>query len=170
MPDKTTADNAGYARAATLGFVAGLRSMTPFALLSAASQRQGLPPGFAAMQPAPLSLLRSRGTLVVTGLAAAGECVGDKLPMVPSRLQTGPFIERLVVGGLVGAAIGADARLSLIICGVLAAAAAAAGSYAGASYRKAADDVTGVPDVVWALLEDATALGLGYAALKQYFD
>jgi len=120
------------------------------------------------MQPAPFSLLRSRGTLVVTGLAAAGELVGDKLPMVPSRLQTGPFIGRLVIGGLTGAAIGAAARLNPIVCGVLGGGAAAAGSYAGASYRKAAG-ATGVPDVVWALLEDATALGLGYAALKQYF-
>ena len=169
MPDKTTADNSGYARAATLGFVAGLRSMTPFALLAAASQRQGSPTGFAAMQPAPLSLLRSRGTLVVTGLAAVGEIVGDKLPMVPSRLQTGPFIGRLVIGGLVGAAVGAGAKLNPIICGILGGGGAAAGSYAGASYRKAADDATGVPDVVWALLEDATAIGLGYTALKQYF-
>jgi len=169
MPDETTPDNAGYARAGTLGFVAGLRSMTPFALLSAASQRQGSPAGFAAMQPAPLGLLRSRGTLVVTGLAAAGELVGDKLPMVPSRLQTGPFIGRLVIGGLAGAAVGADARLNPIVCGILGGGAAAAGSYAGASYRKAAAGATGVPDVVWALLEDATALGLGYTALKKYF-
>ncbi len=168
MTNKTTPDNSGYARAATLGFVAGLRSMTPFALLSAASQRQGSPAGFAAMQPAPLGLLRSRGTLVVTGLAVIGELVGDKLPMVPNRTQPGPLGARLVVGGLAGAAVGADARLNPIVCGVLGAAAAAASSYAGASYRKAAD-ATGVPDVVWALLEDATAIGLGYAALKQYF-
>lgn len=169
MTDKTTSDFSGCARAATLGFVTGLRSMTPFALLSAASQRQGSPTGFAAMQPAPLSLLRSRATLVVTGLAATGELVGDKLPMVPSRTQPGPLGGRIVIGGLVGAAVGADTRLNPIVCGVVGAAAAAAGAYAGASYRKAADDATGVPDIVWALLEDATALGLGYAALKQYF-
>lgn len=169
MTNKTTSDNSGYARAAALGFVAGLRSMMPFALLSAAAQRRGSPAGFAAGQPAPLGLLRSRGVLVVTGLAAAGELVGDKLPFVPSRTQPGPLGGRIVIGSLAGAAICRDTRLNPIVGALLGGAAAAGGSYAGASYRKAATSATGAPDLVWALLEDVTALGLGFIALRRYF-
>ncbi len=169
MANQTAADNSGYLRAATLGFVTGLRSMMPFALLSAAAQRQGSPAGFAAGQPAPLSILRSRGALVVTGLAAAGELVGDKLPFVPSRTQPGPLGGRVVVGALVGAAVCRDARLNPVVGALLGGGAAAASSYAGASYRKAATGATKAPDLVWALLEDATAVGLGYSVLRQYF-
>ncbi len=169
MTYQTTPDTSGYARAATLGFVAGLRSMMPFALLSAAAQRQGSPAGFAAGQPAPLSLLRSRGALVVTGLAAVGELVGDKLPFVPSRTQPGPLGGRIVIGALAGAAVCRDARLNPVLGALLGGATAAGGSYAGAAYRKAATSATTAPDLVWALLEDATALGLGVTALRRYF-
>lgn len=165
----TASDSSSYLRAATLGFVAGLRSLTPFALLSAAAQRQGSPAGFAASQPAPLSLLRSRGTLVVTSLAAVGELVGDKLPFTPSRTKPVPLGGRIAIGALAGAAVCRNARLNPVVGALLGGAAATGGSYAGAAYRKAATSATGAPDFVWALLEDATALGLGFTALRRYF-
>lgn len=165
----TTSDPSGYARAVALGTVAGLRSMTPFALLSAAAQRRGSPAGFAAGLPAPLGLLRSRAALAVTACAAIGEMAGDKVPMVPSRLNPGPLGGRLVIGALAGAAACVDARLNPLVGGLLGAAGAAGGAVGGYNARKVLADTTDWPNPVWGVIEDAVALTIGFTALRAYF-
>lgn len=151
-----------YGRAALLGFVAGLRSQLPHALLALAANR-GV---FAAGAPAPLGLLRSRRTLAALGLAAAGELVVDKLPGTPSRTRPGPLGGRIAIGALVGAAVAQEAGATVPAGAVLGAAGAAAGSFAGAAYRRVAAEATGLPDPVLALAEDATAVGLAAVALR----
>src|SRR4051794_6347253 len=87
-------------------------------------------------------------------LLAAGELVGDKLPFPPRRLAAPGLIGRLaggaaagvVVAGRNGAAVGAAAAL--------------AGSYAGARVRELR------PGLSTALAEDAVAVGGALAAVR----
>src|ERR1700738_4125256 len=76
-----------YRRATWLGFVTGLRSMTPDALLAWTSEHPSPP---------------LRG---ITGFLAVGEIIGDKLPLTPSRLDSRPFFGRLAFGALAGALV-----------------------------------------------------------------
>jgi uncharacterized membrane protein len=117
--------------AAALGFAAGLRTFTPLAALH----------------------LRGRiGGPRLLVVAAAGELVVDKLPMTPSRLDPPALAGRVasgagsgrVVAGWPGAAMGA--------------AAAVAGSYAGARVREAR------PGFATAVAEDAVAVTLAGVA------
>lgn len=151
-----------WQRAALLGFVAGLRSQLPLALLAIAARRGT----FAATAERPLALLRSPGVLAFAGLAAGGELVADKLPTTPSRLAPGPLVGRLVFGGLAGAAACAEAGKPAFLGAGLGALAAGTGAAAGAYARAALVKATGAPDAVWAVSEDLLALGLGGAALR----
>ena len=156
-PEITTA---GFARAGILGAVAGLRSQLPLALLTIAANRGA----FAATAPAPLSLLRSRGALITLGLAA-GEVVGDKLLAAPPRTNPASLAFRVAIGATVGGAVGREAGTSVAACALLGAMSATVSSFAGATYRRAAQEATDVPDFVFAVLEDAVAIGLGVFAL-----
>jgi len=162
-PDEATATT--YARVAALGFVAGLRSMMPFAILSRTYETDGSAHD---ALPRPLRLLDSGATRGLTAVAAVGEVVGDKLPMVPSRLRPGPLGGRLAVGALAGATLSHRTPLALAIGAVVGAAAAGAGSAAGYYARKALGEATGVPDPVWAVLEDSLALGLGLLSVRDF--
>jgi uncharacterized membrane protein len=117
--------------------------------------------------PAPVRALRSRAGRAATGLAAAGELVGDKLPSTPSRLTPPVFGSRLVIGALVGAlATDGRDRRAVALGAATGLAGSAAGTYAGAAYRKAAVGRTHTPDLPWALLEDAAAAALAATAVK----
>ncbi len=162
-PDEATTTT--YARVAALGFVAGLRSMMPFAILSRAYETDGAAHD---ALPSPLRLLDSGAVRALTTVAAAGEVVGDKLPMVPSRLQPGPLAGRVIVGALAGATLSHRTPLTLAVGAALGAAAAGAGSAAGYYARKALGDATSVPDPAWAVLEDGLALGLGLLSVSGF--
>jgi len=164
----TVSPGAAYARAALLGVVAGMRSMTPFALLSTAAQPRAGTATFAADATGSLGLVRSRPFQLLSGLAAVGESVGDKLPFVPSRLDRGPLGGRLAIGALAGAAVCRDARVGVVPGAVLGAAAAGVGAYAGYSARGVLGRATSVPDPVWGVVEDGVAVGLGVLALRPY--
>ena len=155
-PEFTTTS---FARAGTLGVVAGLRSQLPLALLTIAANRGAFPAA-----PAPLSFLRSRGALITLGLAA-GELVGDKLPAAPPRTDPASLAFRVAIGATVGGAVGREAGTSVAACALLGAMSATVSSFAGATYRRAAQEATDVPDIVFAVLEDAAAIGLGVFAL-----
>ncbi len=149
----------------TLGFVAGLRSQLPLTLLAVAANGGR----FARTADGPLSLLRSRGTLAVLALASNGEMIGDKLPFTPSRISRPSIYGRLLVGGIAGAIVAREARQSTALGALIGIAGAVAGSYAGYSARHTLVNVTGFPDFVWAVSEDALALGLGLALIRPYF-
>jgi uncharacterized membrane protein len=134
-----------------LGAVTGMRSILGIALLAWC----GPPLGW-------LSSIWGRG---VTGLAAIGELIGDKLPKTPSRLSPGPLGGRLVLGGIVGWLLTVPSHAPVWIGAPLGAAAAAAGAFAGNKLRAAAGRKTGVPDLYFAALEDLIAIGAGLFAL-----
>ncbi len=136
-----------YRRASQLGIVAGLRSMTPLALLAWSEENT----------PSAIK--------TVTTILATGELVGDKLPTTPSRLKPGPLIGRLVIGAIAGALLARRAHLSPAQGAVRGAIGALIGSVAGAIYRFFVPQATGLPDAVWALVEDGAAFTIGANAV-----
>ncbi len=136
-----------HRRASWLGFVTGLRSMTPSALLAWTSDR-------------PSTALKA-----FTGFLAVGEFVGDKLPMTPSRLNEGPFLGRIAFGALAGALVSRRFHQAPLQGAIRGAIGAAVGTVVGSSYRSLAAQGLGIPDVVAALVEDSVALTVGLRAV-----
>lgn len=156
---------AGYARAATLAAVAGLRSMLPAFAIVAATRRDGDRAAFAP-RPQPDAALRSPLAFAAFALAAGGEIVGDKLPFTPDRIAPGPLGGRVASGALVGAAVARDARLAPAVGGAIGAIAAVGGSFGGYYARRALARATPLPAITWALAEDALAVALALVALR----
>ncbi len=150
------------ARAAGLGFVAGLRSQLPLALLAWKAGQDR----FDAGSHAPLRFLGEPIARRVLGLLAAGEPVGDKLPMTPSRLSPGSFAGRLLFGGLAGAAVAAEAGRSSLLGATLGAAGAGLGAEGGYHARVFLGRRSSLPDPVWGAVEDVVAIGLGLTLLR----
>ncbi len=151
-----------YARAAALGFVGGLRSMTPLALLSQLRSE-----GEDASPSNLIGYLNSPIARVITGLLAVGELVGDKLPTTPSRIAPGPLGGRIVIGALIGWVLCQQARQSPVLGALLGAVGAASGSAAGYYARSWLDKVTKWPDPIFGGVEDLVAFGLGYLVTRK---
>jgi hypothetical protein len=132
------------------------RPLVPAALV-------GLAAGLRTFSPAAALVLRSRVPRPVRGLvlaAAAGELTVDKLPATPSRLEARGLGGRLVSGVVCGGAV-AGPRGALV-----AAPAAMAAAVAGATYRTQLARRLGRA-TLWAVLEDALALGLAAAGTRR---
>jgi uncharacterized membrane protein len=150
------------ARAALLGFVTGLRSQVPVALLAIESQRGRFDPGGG-------RLARRFGSpegVLGAVTAFAGELVADKLPVTPSRTTIGPFLQRLATGGVVGAAVHYDAGRPRALGALLGAAGAGVGAYAGTRARALAAERTGLPGPLLGAAEDLVAVGLALAVIS----
>ncbi len=145
-----------YLTAFGLGFVAGLRSQTPAALLSQAAVRH--PDRLA---DTPFRLLSQRPVAALLALGALGELVVDKLPIVPDRITPAPLLGRLVFGALAGAVVLAEARRPVPLGAVLGAGGAFVGSHAGYRLRGWLTQRLKVPALLGGLAEDGLALALG---------
>jgi uncharacterized membrane protein len=152
--------SAAVLRPLVLGVVTGLRSQLGLAVLAWSEPASG-------RDTRALRLLRSTPGRGLTGLGAGVELVMDKLPSTPSRLEPQGLAFRLLAGAGVGAlaANSADKR-TVGVATALGLAGAAAGSYAGAYYRKILPARTHTPDLPWALGEDAVAAGLAATAVR----
>lgn len=133
-----------------LGALAGLRSMLPLALVSRR---------LAARRPRPAgvrALLGSRPATVGLTVAAVGELLADKTPLVPARTQPLPLAGRLLAGAAVASAARGPAASAAgaALAGVLG---ALAGSFAGLHLRRAGGRLLG-RDWPAALAEDALCL------------
>jgi uncharacterized membrane protein len=100
----------------------------------------------------------SRRLTLVVGALVAAEATGDKLPGIPSRLDTAPFAGRLAAGAAGAAGLAVVEKRSPVLPAVAGLVGAALGSYAGASWRA----VTDRRGRTWAgaLAEDAFVGGL----------
>jgi uncharacterized membrane protein len=145
------------ALALTLGFVAGLRSMTAPAAVSWAACYGGLD-----LQGTPLQFVGSSTAVAIFSLAALAEYVADKLPRTPNRTSAGPLIGRILLGGLSGAAL-VTAQDGMLLAGaVLGGVGAVIGAYAGYHVRRRLVRGAGAQDIVVAVSEDAVAILLAY--------
>lgn len=146
--------------AAALGVVSGLRSLTGLATVAWAARDGGLDvPGWAG------KALGSPWCRWVASALAAGELVGDKLPVTPARTAPLPFAGRILIGGTCGAAVAAaDGRA--VIGGAVGAAGAVGGTVGGYHARAALAKAFG-KDLPAAVVEDAVTVGAAALILWQ---
>ncbi len=133
-----------YLHAFGVGAVAGSRSLAPAAMLLGGGSNW------------------SRAAK----LLAAGELVGDKLPMTPSRMSRPALGVRALSGAFSGGAVAARRsgnRFFGMGCGL---AGALLGSWLGYTLRANLVKKRGLPDFPVALAEDALALGLAYVVTR----
>ncbi len=142
-----------YTRATILGFVTGIRSMMPLALLTwtGNTSQNGTP----------------SPSMLLTTLAALAEVIADKLPITPSRTSPGPFIGRLVIGGLGGMILCRRAHLSPVVGAITGSIGAGIGASVISYSRSWLSKVTKLPNPLWGGLEDILALGLGFFAVRK---
>jgi uncharacterized membrane protein len=148
-------------RALLLGLVAGIRSQVPVALLAIEAEQGRFDPGSGKLA----RRFASREGMLGAVVAAGGELVADKLPMTPSRLTAGPFLQRLATGGTVGAAVHYDAGRSLALGALLGAAGAGAGAFVATKARAAAAARGRLPQPLLGAVEDVVAVGLALAVV-----
>ena len=126
--------------AAALGAATGARSFAGAAALALRGRPQ---PGWA------------RAAILVL---AAGEAVGDKLPMTPPRSDPPGLVGRVVAGAAVGAATAGKPGAAL------GAAVALATTFASERARALLGEKTGLPDPAIAVGEDVLAYGGAWLA------
>jgi uncharacterized membrane protein len=152
--------SASVLRPLVLGIVTGMRSQLGLAVLAWSEPASG-------RDTRALRLLRSTPGRQLAGAGAAAELVMDKLPSTPSRLQPAALAARVLTGAGIGAlAANSSHRRTVGVASLLGAAGAAAGTYAGAYYRRLLPARTHTPDLPWAVGEDAVAAGLAATAVK----
>lgn len=153
--------------AAALGWAAGMRSMTPPAVLAQTLAGQALSIPLLARrrrQPARALSTDRAGTLLT--VAAAGELTVDKLPVAPPRTSPPALIGRIATGALVGATVAAVRRQNPLLPALVGAASAGASSFVMMDLRKRAGEALDVPDSVVAVVEDALAIGISLLATR----
>ena len=157
-----------YVEATALGFATGLRSLTPFALLSLVAYRQPTMWSDRFGSQVPWRLLGSPNVRTGLELSAVGELVGDKLPFAFSRASPPGLAQRCINGALAGATRSLLDGRSAWPGGALGALAAAGGAALGYRYRTTVPGRTGVPDAIWAVAEDLVAIGLSVWSLRRF--
>ena len=146
-----------------LGMAAGLRSMTPAAVLAWAAQwswPQLGQTGFAFMS-API-------TAYILTLGACVELVFDKLPITPSRLTAVPLGARVVLGGLCAATLSAAVQQSAIFGALAGGLGGFAGTWVGYHVRRYLTTTLKAPDLLVALAEDAIAIGSAVFVVSRF--
>jgi uncharacterized membrane protein len=152
---------ADLVRTATLGFVGGLRSIMPLAVLAGYLEREG--PDIADGGWA-IDALASPGGAFGLGMAAVGEVVADKLPFVPRRIEPLPLAGRIVLGGTAGALASLAEGRTSDSGALLGSAGALVGSLAGYTLRTSG--ILPLPPLVLAVAEDALAFTLARWAVR----
>jgi uncharacterized membrane protein len=144
-----------------IGIVAGLRALTPLAVVSWAAHI-----GRLQLQGTWLGFLGFAATAYITTALALGELITDKLPGTPSRKVPLQFGTRMAVGALCGAAVGTQAGAMLV--GLFAGAVGAVvGTFGGAALRARLARVF-ANDLPAALVEDAVAIGGAVLILSRF--
>jgi uncharacterized membrane protein len=147
-------------RATLLGVLSGARSMTPLAMLALYRDRPSLDGAWKGWP-----VLRSPAGRAVLVLAAVGELVADKLPLTPARTKPLPLSGRVVTGAVAGAAVATLSGPGGWRSGaVLGAVGGVIGSFAG-TYLRSGGAATGLPDLVFALVEDAATIACSAAVV-----
>ncbi len=157
-----TKEQAGLRRATLMGIVAGLRSQTPLGVMARAVDHGEIAPPAGALG----RLLRSPQGRRVLKLSALGEVIVDKTPLARSRVSPKNLLGRLGFGALAAATLAQTQGTPVVPAALRGAAGAGLGSVAGFTFRIVAGRVTGLPDLLVALAEDAVAVGLARSAIN----
>jgi uncharacterized membrane protein len=144
-----------FAFALGIGFTAGLRSLTPPAVVAWAAYL-----GWLNLSNSPLAFMGSIIAVIIFSLLASFELFADLQPSTPKRTAPMPLIARIVMGGLCGACVCAAGNQSLIIGAIVGAVGGLIGAFAGYEIRKRLVSALNIKDVFIALLEDLVTIGL----------
>ncbi|MEW4569832.1 hypothetical protein AB1L88_18360 [Tautonia sp. JC769] len=118
----------------------------------------------AALGPALVSASRRSGNRELLALAAIGEMVVDKMPLVPSRSRLPLLIPRALAGYWVARQVAEQDRDSNPNLPLLGATAAVGAALLAPTIRSALAAAFRLPDPVLGALEDALAVSLGSRA------
>ena len=143
-----------------LGFVTGLRTMTPIAILCWFAYRGDLP-----VDGTWAGWTGRLVAVVIFALLAVGELIGDKLPKTPNRTTFFPLMSRLVFGGLVGAVVATGLEGSVFEGVLLGVSGALLGTFSGYLVRHELVHRFGLKDWHVAVCEDAIAISCSILAM-----
>jgi len=138
-----------------IGFAAGLRALTPPAIVAWAAYF-----GWLDLNNTPLAFMGSIISAIIFSILAVFELIGDLRPSTPKRTAPAPLIARILTGGLCGACVCAAANQSLIIGGILGGVGGIIGAFAGYEIRRRLVSALNIKDIFIALLEDLVTIGL----------
>ncbi|WP_159452051.1 DUF4126 family protein [Hymenobacter roseosalivarius] len=141
-------------QALALGAIAGMRSMSAPATISHVLSKNKSK----AIGRSPLRFLQSPTTAKVLKGVAVSEMAADKLPGMPDRTSPPVLLGRILAGGLAGAAAYKAQNDSIVKGALIGSAVAVAATYGALYLRKALGSSTGLPDPVWAVVEDSLVL------------
>jgi uncharacterized membrane protein len=144
-----------FAFALGIGFTAGLRSLTPPAVVAWAAHL-----GWLNLNNSPLGFMGSTIAVVIFSILAVVELIGDLRPSTPKRTSPVPLVARILMGALCGACLCAAANQSLIIGAILGAVGGVIGAFTGYEIRRKLVAGLNIKDVFIALLEDLVTIGL----------
>jgi uncharacterized membrane protein len=146
-----------------LGISAGLRSMTPAAVVAWAAQL-----GWPDLRQTGLAFMASPITAWVLTLFAGGELVFDKLPSTPSRLGAGPLGARILMGALCAATACAATHQSIAVGAIAGAIGGLVGAYAGYHVRRHLTMNLKASPLHVAVAEDCLAIGIAAFAVSRF--
>jgi uncharacterized membrane protein len=138
-----------------IGFAAGLRSLTPPAVVAWAAHFSWLN-----LNSTPLAFMGSMITAVIFTALALFELFADLQPSTGKRTAPVPLIARILTGGLCGACVCAASNQSLIIGAILGAVGGVVGAFAGYEIRKKLVAAWNIKDMFVAVPEDLVTIGL----------
>lgn len=138
-----------------LGFAAGLRSLTPPAVVAWAAHF-----GWLNLNSTPLAFMGSIITAVIFTALALFELFADLQPSMGKRTAPVPLIARILTGGLCGACVCAASNQSLITGAILGAIGGVIGAFAGYEIRRKLVAALNIKDIFIALPEDLITIGL----------
>jgi uncharacterized membrane protein len=138
-----------------LGLSAGMRSMTPIAVVAWSAQL-----GWPDLRATSLAFMAAPITAWAFTLFACCELVFDKLPFTPGRLGAAPLGARIVSGALCAATVCAATHQPAAIGAVAGIIGAVTGALAGYHARRSLTINRKAPDLLVALVEDAIAVGI----------
>jgi uncharacterized membrane protein len=151
-----------YWQAISLGILAGMRTFAaPVVVNQMLSQHPSK-----ALAVSPLKFMRSKPAAIGFAVLAAGECVGDKLPFTPNRIEPGGIIGRCVSGGLAGATIFRASNYHPVLGALIGSSSALLGTFGCYFLRKEIGKQTKISDPYIGAAEDLLAITLGVALIK----
>src|SRR6476646_2018410 len=144
-----------FALALGIGFTAGLRSLTPPAVVAWAAHL-----GWLNLTNSPLAFMGSIIAVIIFSLLALFELFVDLQPSTSKRTAPVPLGARIVTGALCGACLYAASHQSLIIGALLGSVGGIIGAFAGYETRKKLVAALNIKDTFIAVLEDLITIGL----------
>ena len=136
-----------------VGFLTGLRTMTPIAVLCWMAML-----GRIVMAPGWVEFAAHKISVGIFSVAALAEIVVDKLPSTPSRLREPGLIARMVFGGVCAAILASTRGYSIVAGAPIGILGAVAGAFCGWFIRTRTVAALKCSDFPIAVIEDVVAV------------